>query len=190
MCIYIYYQKPHIHLSLSLPLSLSLSLYIYMYTWYTRIKKMYRRLGEGAWPTQPGNRFVFFNCACVRAVLVKSFRSKNVPVTPCIFYLSLREVVSCILCDLGFCGNSQGLCVDFSRVPVSYLWVWMSSQCSPVSLISREFKLRHIEFSVSSCDFNEFWWVQARSQWVPMSSQWVLVNSCKFYRAPVRSIEF
>ena len=58
---------------------------------YRRISKcalnMYRRLGEGAWPTQPGNRFVSFVRACVRAVLVKSFRSENLPVTACIFYL-------------------------------------------------------------------------------------------------------
>ena len=54
--------------------------------------------GSLAHPTGKSFRFVR---ACVRAVLVKSFRSEKVHGATCIFYLCAREVVSCIFLDFG-----------------------------------------------------------------------------------------
>ena len=77
---------------LNLVLNTSL-LYIYIGGWG-------RKLGP------PNQKMVLFR-SCVRAVLVKSFRNKKVDGVPCIFYLSPREVVSCIFLDLGFFVSSH-----------------------------------------------------------------------------------
>ena len=62
----------------------------------------------GGWGRElgPPNREIVSFRSCVRAVLVKSFRSEKVDLTPCIFYLSSRELVSFICCDFGFFVNS------------------------------------------------------------------------------------
>ena len=73
--------------------------------------------GSLAHPTGKSFRFVR---ACVRAVLVKSFRNEKVHGAPCIFYLSSREVVSFLCCDFGFFVNSHWFLRDFWRVLVSY----------------------------------------------------------------------
>ena len=138
--------------------------------------------GSLAHPTGKSFRFVR---ACVRAVLVKSFRNEKVHGAPCIFYLFSREVVSFICCDFGFFVNSHWFRRDFWRVLVSYQWVLMSLNEFSESAIkfywflvsSSEVSVSSHEFSVSSC---EFYWVLVRPQWVPMSSQWVLVSSTEF----------
>ena len=58
---------------------LTLDSYIYIYIY---IGGWGRELG-------PPNREIVSFRLCVRAVLVKSVRSENVPVTPCIFYLGV-----------------------------------------------------------------------------------------------------
>ena len=155
--------------------------------------------GSLAHPTGKSFRFV---CACVLS-LWSRFGVKISPSPPVSFIFEPREVVSCILCDLGFCENSQWFLVDFLRVPVRYLWVWMSSRCSPVLLISGEFELGLIEFPwvlsefwllMSSDEFkrglSEFWWVPSEFLWVLVNSTeflWGLLSSSWFKRAPESS---
>ena len=142
--------------------------------------------GSLAHPTGKSFRFV---CACVRAVLVKSVRSENVPVNPCNLYF--WPAGGRILYLVWF-----GVLWEFSMISWEFQWVTYEFEWVLNALL---FLLFHWFLVNSSCvslssqwvlvPSNEFWWVQARSQWVPMSSQWVLVNSCKFYRVPVRSME-
>ena len=140
--------------------------------------------GSLAPPTGKSFRFV---CACVRAVLVKSFRSENVPVTACIFYLWAREVVSCILCGFRFCVNSNWVLNDFLRVLVSYQWALVSSQCYYVSLVSWEFNSGLIEFPWVLSEFlrvllssDEFKRGLSESRWVLSEFLWALVSSTEF----------
>ena len=114
LCLSLSLSLSSVSLSLSLSLSLSIFIYIYIYIHtyiyiyiYICIWPQYvSEVGGGSLAHPTGKSFRFVR-ACVRAVLVKSFRNEKVDGVPCIFYLCPREVVSCIFCDFGFFVNSH-----------------------------------------------------------------------------------
>ena len=158
----------------------------------------------GGWGRElgPPNREIVSFRSCVRAWRPCEVVSEWKCSRHRLYLLSLSPgrsyLVSCVI--LG----SVRILNDFLRVPVSYLWVWMSSQCSPVLLISGEFKLGLIEFPwvlseflwllMSSDEFkrglSEFRWVLSEFLWILVSSTeflWGLLSSSEFKRAPESS---
>ena len=103
------------------------------------------------------DRFVSFVHACMLS-LWSRFGVKISLSPPVSFIFAPRGVVSCILCDLGFCENSQ--------------WFLESSSELLMSLN---------EFSMLSC-FIDFSWVQVASHWVLSEFLWLLMSSDEFKR--------